>query len=80
MKRVIGVVFIYLAAVTIMLSILFLFDVLAFKHPYSTAAFGFLFYIIGVFLTREGKLTAYKIAMIVLAAVLIFLAIFREIA
>jgi len=80
MKRTIGIVFIYSAALLIMLSILFLFNVLSFSHAYSTAALGFLFYIVGIFLTREGKLSAYKIGMLVLAVILIFLAIVREIA
>ena len=80
MKRTIGIGLIYGAALLIMFSILFLFNVLKFNHAYSTAALGFLLYIVGVFLTREGKLTAYKIGMIVLAIVLIVLAIVREIA
>ena len=80
MKRALGIVFIYLAAVTIMFSILFLFNVISFNHPYSAAAVGFLFYLVGVFLTREGKFSPYKIFMIVLAIALIFLAIVREIA
>jgi len=78
-KRILGIGFIYGAAVLIMFSILFLFNVIRFNYAYSTAALGFLFYIAGVFLTREGKLTPYKIGMIVLAIVLIVLAIIREI-
>ena len=79
MKRVIGIGLIYGAAVLIMLSILFLFNVLKFNHAYSTAAFGFLLYIGGIYLTREGKLTVYKIGMIIFAIVLIFLAVIKEI-
>ncbi|RKX94798.1 MAG: hypothetical protein DRP84_06105 [Spirochaetes bacterium] len=79
MKRILGIGFIYGAAILIMFSILFLFNIIRFNHAYSTAALGFLFYIAGVFLTREGKLTPYKIGMIVLAIVLIVLAIIREI-
>ena len=78
MKRVIGISFIYLAAVAIMFSIIFLFNVIKFDHAYSVAALGFLLYIVGVFLTREGKLTLYKISMIILAVVLILLALFKE--
>ena len=63
-----------------MLSILFLFRIIRFPYAYTTAAFGFLVYIIGMFFSREGRLSAYKIAMIVIAAVLIFVAVFREIA
>jgi len=78
-KRTIGIGLIYGASIFIMLSILFLFNVLKFNHAYSTAAFGFLLYIVGIFLTREGKLTVYKIGMIFLSIVLIFLAIIKEI-
>jgi hypothetical protein len=70
---------IYTAAVCIMLSILFLFGVLPFRLPYTVAAFGFLLYVTGLFLSREGRFSAYKIGMIVLAIFLIVLAITREI-
>jgi len=79
MKKIVGIVFVYIAAITIMFSVLFLFEVITFSHPYSVAAVGFLFYIVGVFLTREGKFSAYKIGMIVVAVILIFLAVYREI-
>ena len=78
-RRTIGILLIYTAMVLIMFSILFLFRVIRFPYAYTTAAFGFLVYIIGMFFTREGKFSAYKIAMIVIAAVLIFVAVVREI-
>ncbi len=80
MKKTVGIVLIYSAAVLIMLSILFLFKIIRFDYAYTTAAFGFLLYIVGLFLTREGKLSPYKIAMIVISAVLIAVAIIRELA
>jgi hypothetical protein len=78
-KKTGGIIFIYCAAFTIMLSILFLFKVIRFRFAYTTAACGFLLYIIGLFLTREGKLTPYKIAMVVLSFILIGVAIIREV-
>jgi hypothetical protein len=78
MKKTIGIAFIYAAAVLIMLSILFMFKVLRFRYVYSTAAFGFLLYVIGLFLTREGKFSLYKILMIVISILLIFVALGRE--
>jgi len=78
MRKTIGILFIYLAATLIMLSILFLFNILRFNYPYTIAAFGFLMYIVGLFLTREGKFSAYKIAMITIAVLLIFVAIVKE--
>lgn len=78
-KRTLGIAFIYCAALLIMLSILFMFNVIRFRFAYTTAAVGFLFYIIGIFLTREGRLTAYRIAMIVVSLVLIGVAIAREV-
>jgi len=78
-RKTMGIIFIYAAAVCIMLSILFMFRVLPFRLPYTVAAFGFLLYVVGLFLSREGKLSTYKIAMIVLAVLLIFLAITREV-
>jgi len=62
-----------------MLSILFLFRIMPFRLPYTMAAFGFLLYVAGLFLSREGKLSPYKIAMIVLAVLLIILAVTREV-
>ncbi len=79
-RRLVGIIFIYTAAVLIMFSILFLFKVIHFPYAYTTAAFGFLVYIVGMFFSREGKLSAYKVAMIIVAAVLIAVAVFREIA
>jgi len=78
-RKTLGIVFIYTSAVIIMLSILFLFHIIRFPFAYTTAAFGFLLYVVGMFLTREGRLSAYKIAMIVIALILIFLAIVREV-
>ena len=79
MKKTIGIILIYSAALLIMLSILFLFEVIRVKYAYTTAAFGFLLYIIGLFLTRVGKFSAYKIAMIIISLVLIFFALVREV-
>lgn len=78
-RKTIGIVLIYTAAVSILLSILFLFGLIPFRLPYTMAAFGFLLYVVGIFLSREGKFSAYKIAMIVLSLLLIFLAVTREI-
>ena len=78
-RKTIGIVLIYTAAVCILLSILFLFGLIPFRLPYTMAAFGFLLYVVGIFLSREGKFSAYKIAMIVLSLLLIFLAVTREI-
>jgi hypothetical protein len=78
-RRTIGVVLIYTAAVCILLSVLFLFNLIPFRLPYTMAAFGFLLYVVGIFLSREGRFSAYKIAMIVLSLLLIFLAVTREI-
>jgi hypothetical protein len=78
-RKTIGIVLIYTAAVCILLSILFLFNLIPFRLPYTMAAFGFLLYVVGIFLSREGKFSAYKIAMIVLSLLLIFLAVTREI-
>ncbi len=62
-----------------MLSILFLFKIIRVPFAYTTAAFGFLLYIVGIFLSREGKLSPYRIGMIVISLLLIVLAITREI-
>ena len=78
-KKTGGIILIYCAAFAIMLSILFLFKVIRFRFAYTTAACGFLLYIIGLFLTREGKLTPYKVAMVVLSFILIGVAIIREV-
>ena len=79
MKRTIGIILIYTAAVLIMLSILFLFKIFPVSFPYTTAAFGFLLYIVGLFLTREGKMTVYKIVMVIISVLLILVAIAREV-
>lgn len=79
MKRTIGIVLIYSAAVLIMLSVLFLVGVINVRFKYTTAAFGFLLYVIGLFLTREGKMTTFRIAMVVVSVLLIFVSIIREI-
>ncbi len=78
-RKTIGIIFIYAAAVCIMLSILFMFGILPFRLPYTVAASGFLLYVVGLFLSREGRFSPYKIAMIVLAVFLIILAITREV-
>ena len=78
-KRTLGIAFIYCAAVLIMLSILFLFDLIRFRFAYTTAAAGFLLYIIGTLLTKEGRLTAYRIMLVVVSLVLIGVAIVREV-
>jgi hypothetical protein len=78
-RKTIGIIFIYAAAVCIMLSILFMFGIIPFRLPYTVAAFGFLLYVVGLFLSREGKFSPYKIVMIVLGVFLIFLAITREV-
>lgn len=78
-RKTLGTIIIYAAAVCIMFSILFMFRVLPFRLPYTVAACGFLLYVIGLFLSREGRFTPYKIAMVVLAILLIFLAITREV-
>jgi hypothetical protein len=78
-RKTLGTVLIYAAAVCIMLSILFMFKLLPFRLPYTVAACGFLLYVIGLFLSREGRFSLYKIGMIVLAVLLIFLAITREV-
>jgi hypothetical protein len=78
-RKTLGIVFIYTAAVCILLSILFLFGLIPFRLPYTIAASGFLLYVVGIFLSREGKFSVYKVAMIVLALLLIILAVTREI-
>jgi hypothetical protein len=79
MKRTAGLILIYFAAFLIMLSILFLFKVVRMPYPYSTAAFGLLAYIVGLFLTREGgRFTPYKYAMIGVSVLLIVVALLRE--
>jgi hypothetical protein len=78
-KKTGGIILIYCAAFVIMLSILFLFKVIRFRFAYTTAACGFLLYVVGLFLTREGKLTPYKIGMVVLSLLLIGVSIIREV-
>ncbi len=79
MKRTIGIVLIYSAAVLIMLSILFLVGVINVRFKYTTAAFGFLLYIVGLFLTREGKMSTFRIGIVVVSLLLIFVSVIREI-
>jgi len=79
MKKTIGIVLIYLAAVLIMLSVLFMVGVIDVRFKYTTAAFGFLLYVVGLFLTREGRMTAFRIGMVVVSVLLIFVSIIREI-
>jgi hypothetical protein len=78
MRKSLGIVLIYLAAVLILISILIMFELIPLDFAYTIAAVGFACYIGGTFLTREGKLTTYKVAMIVVGALLIVYAIFRE--
>jgi hypothetical protein len=78
MRQKLGIVLSYASALLIMLSILFLFRVIRFPFPYSTAAFGFLLYIVGMLLSREGKLTAYRVVMLAVSGVLILVALYRE--
>ena len=78
-RKTIGIVLIYTAAVLIMLSILFLFNIIRVRFAYTTAAFGFLLYVTGLFFSREGRFSTYKIAMIVVSILLIVLAVIREI-
>ncbi len=79
MKRTIGIVLIYSAAVLIMLSILIMVGVINVRFKYTTAAFGFLLYVVGIFLTREGKMTTFRIGMVVVSLLMIFVSIIREI-
>jgi len=79
MKKTVGIVLIYASAVLIMLSILFLFKVLKVGYAYTTAAAGFSLYIAGQLLTKEGKFTPFKIVMIAVSLLLIFVALVREV-
>jgi len=78
-RRTLGIIFIYFAAVLIMLSILFLFELIRFRFSYTTAAVGFMMYIVGTLLMKEGSLSRYRFAMIVVALALIGVAIVREV-
>ncbi len=78
-RRTLGIVFIYFAAVLIMLSVLFLFELIRFRFAYTTAALGFMLYIVGTLLMKEGRLSRYRIAMIVVAIALIGVAVVREV-
>jgi hypothetical protein len=49
------------------------------RFKYTTAAFGFLLYVVGLFLTREGKMTGFRIGMVVVSLLMIFVSIIREI-
>ena len=78
-RRTLGIVFVYFAAVLIMLSVLFLFEIIRFRFAYTTAAVGFMMYIVGTLLMKEGRLSRYRIVMIVVAIVLIGVAVAREV-
>jgi hypothetical protein len=80
MKKTIGIVLIYVAAVLIVFSVMTTFDIITFEYGYTVAAVGFACYIAGMFLTREGKFSAYTVAMIVIGVLLIVYALFREMA
>ncbi len=79
MKKTVGIVFIYCAAVLIMLSILFLFGVIDVRFRYTTAAIGFSLYVVGTFLTREGKLSPFKVVIVIVALLLILVSLAREV-
>ncbi|MCK5094741.1 MAG: hypothetical protein KAR18_08450 [Spirochaetes bacterium] len=79
MKKTVGIVFIYCAAVLIMLSILFLFGVIDVRFRYTTAAIGFSLYVAGTFLTREGKLSPFKVVIVIVALLLILVSLAREV-
>ena len=79
MKRTVGIVLIYSAAVLITLSILIMVGVINVRFKYTTAAFGFLLYVVGLFLTREGKMTTFRIGMVVVSLFMIFVSIIKEI-
>ena len=78
-KRTLGIVFVYFAAVLIMLSVIFLFEIIRFRFAYTPAAVGFMMYIVGTLLMKEGRLSRYRIVMIVVAIVLIGVAVAREV-
>ena len=78
-RRTLGIVFVYFAAVLIMLSVLFLFEIIRFRFAYTTAAVGFMMYIVGTLLMKEGRLSRYRIVMIVVAIALIGVAVAREV-
>jgi hypothetical protein len=78
-RRTLGIVFIYFAAVLIMLSILFLFEIIRFRFAYTTASAGFMLYIAGTLLMKEGRLTGYRIVMIIAALALIAFAVVKEV-
>ncbi|RKX99773.1 MAG: hypothetical protein DRP54_06635 [Spirochaetes bacterium] len=79
MRKNIGIALIYSAALLIMFSIISLFEVIKWNYAYTTAAFGFILYIGGLFLTREGRFSIYKIFMLIIAVILVFMALVREI-
>jgi hypothetical protein len=78
MRYKLGVTLTFLSALLIVLSILFLFGLIRFPFPYTTAAFGFLVYILGTLLSREGKLTGYRVVMLAICGLLILVALYRE--
>ena len=79
MRKTLGIVLIYAAALLIMFSILTMFDLIPFDYGYTVAAVGFACYIAGMFLTREGRFSAYTIAMMVVGVLLVAYALFREV-
>ncbi len=78
MRYKLGITLTFVSAVLIVLSILFLFKLIRFPFPYTTAAFGFLLYIVGTLLSREGKLTGYRVVMLSVSVLLILVALYRE--
>jgi hypothetical protein len=78
MRYKLGVTLTFVSAILIVLSILFLFRLIRFPFPYTTAAFGFLLYIVGTLLSREGKLTGYRVVMLAVSGLLILVALYRE--
>ena len=78
-KRTLGIVFVYTAAVLIVLSILFLFELIRFRFAFTTAAVGFMLYVVGTLLMKEGRLSRYRIVLVVIALALVVVAIVREV-
>jgi hypothetical protein len=79
MRKTIGIVLIYAAAVLILFAIMIMFDLIPFAYGYTVAAVGFTCYIAGMFLAREGRFSAYTVAMIVVGLLLVAYALFREV-
>ena len=69
-RKTLGIVFIYTAAVCILLSILFLFGLIPFRLPYTMAALGFLLYVAGlVVYLATGSFSTAVVAQLRLAPV-----------